>query len=987
MSCIETKNIDTREAAHFCHTTAKEPKSEHSKKHHCECCAHDDDDEEETSLTKILISLALFVTAIIADKVLFARGVLDFLPQNTAKAIFLLLYCASYLLSGLGVLKGAVRGLVKGRVFGEEFLMSIATIGAILMGEYSEAVAVMILFQIGEFFEDKAVDSSRESITELMDIRPDSATVKRGGKSVSVKAEEVEAFHASEIANWRLAAENYAALEQVETRELMPEQSGTAEITDKPEGGLTVQWNPKRIVSTGVKVDAKTISERPCFLCSHNRPKEQHTLPTERHYEILLNPYPILPGHLTIPTRRHIPQSIYAHFNTLRHLAWNMPRHIIFYNGPECGASCPDHCHLQAGRRGLLPLERDWKNYETQLTKLYPLTTMQEAELEESGNKRGCGLYLLNGWVCPVFVIRSLPTAPDSVLCRRLYEALPMSEDSAALLEKNGVAEPRMNVISWHQEWGNGREDEIVTLVFPRRKHRPDCYYAEGEDQFLVSPGALDMGGLIITPREEDFRRMTFDKAAAILSEVTMTQEELQPVINKVKGEGLRGKDDIMDSTHQNVPEPEVSVGIMTTEELAFTLNGEFRAKGSIVRGEQTVSIEGGALKWNGNIYHDLTFRPQSEDVSFSLCGVTIGKKFHWERQETQTFQGKLQLVVEEGKIVAINVLPVEQYLTSVISSEMKATCPLEFLKASAVISRSWLLAQIEKRKHGTSQAFFQFKKTDTELVRWHDQEEHTIFDVCADDHCQRYQGVTREISPEVRRAIAETRGQTLMNEGKVCDARFGKCCGGITNDFENCWEDTPHTYLHAVRDLMPSKSFGSLSTEDVARKWILSNPPSACNTDNRELLATVLNDYDQETQDFYRWTVEYTQQEIRDLITERLGRDLGDILALEPVERGQSGHLVRLRIVGSEASFTVGKELEIRRTLSRTHLFSSAFVTDVQDVRDGVPQRFFLHGAGWGHGVGLCQIGAAVLATQGHKYDDILRHYYDGAEITRLYD
>ena len=826
-----------------------------------------------------------------------------------------------------------------------------------------------------------------------------------------VNADEVEAFHTSEVANWHLAAENYAALANVETRELTNGKSQEAkDDLSLNELSLTVQWNPKRIVSTGAKVDAKTISERPCFLCSHNRPAEQHTLPTERHYEILLNPYPILPGHLTIPTRRHIPQSIFAHFDTLRHLAWNMPRHIIFYNGPECGASCPDHCHLQAGHRGLLPLEREWKHYETQLTKLYPITTQQEAEVEESGNKRGCGLYLLSTWACPVFVIRSLPTAPDSVLCRRLYEALPVPKDSATLLEKrsvtigdacveqrskNGVAEPRMNVISWHQEWGNGREDEIVTLVFPRSKHRPDCYFAEDANQLLVSPGALDMAGLIITPREEDFRKITFEKAVSILREVTMTEDELQPVIAKIKGEESTFSQE--KGTAQPLPmaedgsgstEPEVSVGIMTTEQLTFTLNGEYRAKGEVVTGEQQVTIEDGALKWNGNIYHDLTFRPQSDEVSFSLCGVTIGKQFHWERQETQTFLGKLQLVVEEGKIVAINVLPVEQYLTSVISSEMKATCPLEFLKASAVISRSWLLAQIEKRKHGTGQSFFQFKKTDTELVRWHDQEEHTIFDVCADDHCQRYQGITRQISSEVQRAIEETRGQTLMSGDQVCDARFGKCCGGITNDFENCWEDNPHPYLHAVRDLIPPSSSLDLShDEEAAREWILSNPPSACNTHDRQLLATVLNDYDQETQDFYRWTVEYTQQELHDLVTERLGRDLGDILALEPVERGRSGHLVRLRIVGSKASFTIGKELEIRRTLSRSHLFSSAFVADAEDVRDGVPQRFVLHGAGWGHGVGLCQIGAAVLATQGHTYDAILRHYYDGAEIKRLYD
>ena len=768
-----------------------------------------------------------------------------------------------------------------------------------------------------------------------------------------VNADEIEHFHASEIANWGEAAERYEALNHVQTRTI------TMDETE-----LTVQWNPARIVSTGASIDPKTISERPCFLCNHNRPKEQHSLPTERHYEILLNPFPILPGHLTIPTRRHQPQAIFAHFNTLRHLAWNMPQHIVFYNGPECGASCPDHCHLQAGHRGLLPLEREWKHYETLLEKLYPITTQQEAEVEEAGNKRGCGLYLLRGWACPVFVIRSLPTAPDSVLCQRLYEALPIPE---------GSDEPRMNIISWHQEWGNGRDDEIVTLVFPRRKHRPNCYYAQGAGQLLVSPGALDMGGLIITPREEDFRKITSQQAIDILREVTLTEEELEPVIEKVKGASLNPpmKGDSKASA-QPLPitgedwrgdEPEVSVGILTTEVLNFRLNGDFRAKGAVITGEQEVTIEDGALKWNGNIYHDLTFRPQDDDSTFSLHGVTIGQQFHWERQETQTFRGKLLLVIDEGKIVAINQLPVETYLASVISSEMKATCPVEYLKASAIISRSWLLAQMQRRQQGPQQAFFQFKKTDTEILRWHDQEDHTIFDVCADDHCQRYQGITRQVSQQVEEAVEETRGQVLTYDGKVCDARFSKCCGGMTNDYENCWEQTPHPYLHAVSD-------------------------PYCNTTDRQLLSTVLNDYDQETSDFYQWTAEYTQEELRQIVTERLGRDLGPILRLEDVERGRSGHLVRLKIVGRNAEFTIGKELEIRRTLSQTHLKSAAFEVEQLEPDDqGVPQRFVLHGRGWGHGVGMCQIGAAVMANQGQAYSDILRHYYDGAEITKVYD
>ena len=789
----------------------------------------------------------------------------------------------------------------------------------------------------------------------------------------SASEEEVRQFHAHEIAHWAEAAERYAQLEQVETKELT-----IGDIT------MRAQWNPARIVSTGAKIDKQSIAERPCFLCDHNRPKEQHALPTDRHFQMLLNPFPILPGHLTIPTRRHQPQAIFTLFGPMRSMAWNMPGHIVFYNGPVCGASCPDHRHLQAGERGILPLERDWKLYETSMTKLYPLTREQEVEIEEAGNKQGCGLYMLNSWACPVFVIRSMPTEPDNILCQRLYNALPVVDSEW---------EPRMNVICWRQQGIAGREDEIVTLVFPRKKHRPDCY-----GQLMISPGALDMGGLLITPRKEDFDRLTAETARDILQEVTLSEDELRPVI-----------DNISDNTEENEAsneepsetggstlsawssEPEVNVGIMTTEHLRFRLNGEYRLKGETITGEQEVSVEDGGLNWNGNIYKELTIRPQSEQATFSLHDVTIGKQFHWERTETQTFQGKLHLVVDEEKIVAINVLPVEQYLTSVISSEMKATCPLEFLKASAVISRSWLLAQIEKRRKGTQHAFFQFKKTETESIRWHDQEEHTIFDVCADDHCQRYQGVTRAASSQVTEAIQQTRGEILTYDGQVCDARFGKCCGGVTNDFENCWEDVPHRYLRSVRD-MPSRdgirlASPDLSDERAAEKWIRSTPESVCNTQDTEILKTVLNDYDQETQNFYRWTVEYSQEELRAIISDRLKMDLGAIVGFKPVQRGRSGHLVKLCIIGKEKSFTVGKELEIRRVLSKSHLYSSAIVIDAEDIKDGIPQRFVIHGAGWGHGVGMCQIGAAVMGSQGYRYNKILQHYYDTAKVTRLYE
>ena len=371
---------------------------------------------------------------------------------------------------------------------------------------------------------------------------------------------------------------------------------------------------------------------------------------------------------------------------------------------------------------------------------------------------------------------------------------------------------------------------------------------------------------------------------------------------------------------------------------------------------------------WNGNQYRELTFHPSSPDCSFSLHDVTIGVNFHWERKETQTFLGTLRLVVEADKICAINDLPVEKYLESVISSEMSATSSLELLKAHSVISRSWLLAQIEKRrklKEGSNN-FFSFIKKDDELIRWYDREDHTIFDVCADDHCQRYQGITKETSPNVAVAIGATRGEVLMSEGDICDARFSKSCGGVSEEYQYCWENIKMPYLLAVRDtakgVKDEDTIPDLTVETEADKWIRTAPDAFCNTHDKTILSQVLNDFDQETTDFYRWRVEYTQQELHDLITEKMKMDLGDILDLVPVERGKSGRLCKLKIVGSKRSFTIGKELEIRRVLSTSHLYSSAFVTDKADVVDGVPQKFTLIGAGWGHGVGLCQIGASRL-------------------------
>ena len=434
--------------------------------------------------------------------------------------------------------------------------------------------------------------------------------------------------------------------------------------------------------------------------------------------------------------------------------------------------------------------------------------------------------------------------------------------------------------------------------------------------------------------------------------------------------------------------EPEISVGIVNAQEIHFTLNARFLAKGETVSGNQQVSFEEGGILWNGNVYRELTFTPLDEDSSFSLYDVTIGINFHWERQETQSFIGTLKLVVYEGKITAINILPAEDYLTSVISSEMNATSSLEFLKAHAVVSRSWLLAQIEKRKAMSKKQgdFFSFVKTDTEYIRWYDREDHTIFDVCADDHCQRYQGITKATNQSVAEAVKATRGQVMMYKNSICDARFSKCCGGITEEFDTCWEKKKYPYLTAVRDDKNDTAMPDLTIEEEADKWIRSTPDSFCNTHDKHIISQILNNYDQETTNFYRWKVRYTQEELAELIRTNTKCDYGQIIDLIPVERGKSGRISKLKIVGTLKTLIIGKELEIRRTLSDTHLFSSAFVVDKGPQQDDVPAWFELTGAGWGHGVGLCQIGAAVMGEKGYNYNDILLHYYKDADIRKLY-
>lgn len=441
--------------------------------------------------------------------------------------------------------------------------------------------------------------------------------------------------------------------------------------------------------------------------------------------------------------------------------------------------------------------------------------------------------------------------------------------------------------------------------------------------------------------------------------------------------------------------EPDIQVGIMAESRIVFSLTGPFRYQKQEITGGGVAQISEGALcieMESGECFagNELLLQAVTKESRFMLHDVTIGINFHWERKEDQAFAGSLRFQLEGGKVRAVNVVLLEAYLASVISSEMSATSSMELLKAHAVISRGWLLAQIDKKNvlAGTEEEYASFVQTDEERVRWYDREDHSGFDVCADDHCQRYQGVTRMVSENVAKAILSTYGQVLTFEGAICDARFSKSCGGVSELFENCWEPVHHPYLDKVVDNDEvSAGFSlDLTDENAADAWIRHAPPAFCNTHDATVLSQVLNNYDQETADFYRWKVAYSQEEISALLVERTGIDFGKIKALVPVQRGESGRLIRLRIEGTKRTMVIGKELEIRKALSSSHLYSSAFVIDTRYEGNDVPEQFILTGAGWGHGVGLCQIGAAVMGAKGYTYQEILMHYFKNANLERIY-
>lgn len=740
-----------------------------------------------------------------------------------------------------------------------------------------------------------------------------------------------EFFH-NQMATWPETGARYADLARVEVRDF---------------GAVSAQYNPARMVSTGAKVDKKTLAQRPCFLCKDHRPETQQEWAFGEDFDVLVNPFPILPTHFTIAARRHRPQTILDTYATLYELADRFEGTLFFYNGPKCGASAPDHLHFQGGDGSVVPLCRDWRGWRERLREVARL---------DADNR----LCTIEDYPFPTLVLISNDKTLAQTLFRRAYAALPCHPDDT---------EPMLNVLAWREE------DSVVTILLPREKHRPACYTASCEaDRMLISPGALDMAGLVITPRKEDFDRLTPSLLVKTVGEVALGQEAFAKVLRRLQ-------------------EPRVTVGITSGPEVAFVLEDAFMVDGTLQTGPQTVRAKDGRLLWQERSYDTLTFAPHSPQSSFTLPEVTIGIGFHWERQEAQTFEGMLRLEADGDRVWVINELPVERYLASVISSEMRATSSPSLLRAHAIISRSWLLTQMAHRINADhpSEETCGGWETEEELVRWYDRDDHQRFDVCADDHCQRYQGITRMVSDHVEEAIRSTYGQVLWDGKGICDARFSKCCGGATEVFSACWQDEDKPYLAAFLDRptqtgQAADTLPNLTDEETARKWILSDPPAFCNTQDKQVLRQVLNGYDQETADFYRWHIDYTQEELASLIARKTGLRFGKILDLVPLERGKSGRIVRLKIVGTERERVIGKELEIRRTLSESHLKSSAFVVTTQQGADGIPQSFHLSGAGWGHGVGLCQIGAAMMGEKGYDHEAILRHYYPGATLKTLY-
>lgn len=685
---------------------------------------------------------------------------------------------------------------------------------------------------------------------------------------------ELNKFIKDQLSVWQLASSNFRALKTAPSREV-----------DVFGLKCRIQYNPRRVISSTADTSPAAIASRKCFLCADNRPKEQFHLGFEgrkgRNYHIQINPYPIFRGHLVIVRDEHIPQEIWHHFPDMLDFAARYKDYLVFYNGPSSGASAPDHLHFQAIPRHNLPLEDVVDEFLDHPGE--PLATVKDASL-----------YKFDGYARGVFALKATTSKSLAKLFYRLLDCTDRGK---------GEEEPMFNLYAYVK---NGEYRTIVVMRSAKRSHH---FYSEGADHLTISPGAADIAGLFVAPFREDYDKADTTLLEELLSEVCISEDEQNMIVWRL-------------TRHQE----KISVGLLSAKEIRF----EIISDGA---GPQTVKWHDGRISYNGMLYDELYFDSMTlstlfAEASFILYDVVIGIDFHWQQKRTFKYAGGLKFIVEGDRITAVNCIGMEDYLMSVISSEMKSSASIELLKAHAVISRSWLKARLKDHKAG-----------------------HEHFDVCADDHCQRYQGLTMAVGEDVCRAIDRTWGQVLEYGGDICDTRYSKCCGGRTELFSTCWEDVDLPYLQSVEDPF-------------------------CDCENSSILSQVLNDYDLHTADFHDWTVQYTTDELSELVRTRTGIDFGTIVALEAVERGPSGRIKYLRITGTLREEVIGKELAIRKALSSSHLKSSAF--EIEKSPDG----FVLRGRGWGHGVGLCQIGAAAMAAQGYDYRQILSHYYVGAEI-----
>ena len=732
---------------------------------------------------------------------------------------------------------------------------------------------------------------------------------------------DIDKFVHDQLSVWPAVAAKYRALKSAPTRQL-------------PIGGIlaTLQSNPGRL----------PIFDHGCPLCEENYLERQHTFPFEgrkgRKYNVLVNRAPIFPNHLVITRDVHCPQTIWHRYPDMLDLARQLDGYVIFYNSPNSGTTVPGHAHFQACPKGYMPLERIAERLLRAIAA--EKGTVPEsfaADIEYIDAVRDAQLFHYKHFTRGIFMLRAETSKSMAKMFYRLLDCVDLAP---------GETEPRFNAFTYYSE------GEWRAVVAIRARHRSHHFYAEGEENFAISPGAADMAGFFVVPEVKDFSRLNQQIISEILSEVSISEADEKHLLWRL----VR-------------TQPRIEVGIMAASSIRF----EIISDGA---GPQEVSYREGKIDYGGVLYDELVFEAPTistlfAEPSFILYGVTIGDGFHWERRQDQRFAGTLKFIVDNGKVQAVNKIGVEDYLLSVIASEMKATASPEFLKAHAVISRSWVMAQIEHRRARTQAAPpFSFDNVpslvtylesqaapaaspegEPEVRRWFDHEDHHRFDVCADDHCQRYQGLSPAIGQAARDAIDQTWGQVLRYNGELVDARFYKCCGGRTERFSAAWEDVDKPYLPVHDD-----------------PW--------CDTHDPAVLSQVLNDYDLETRDFHDWEVRYGREELSALFAGRSGMDLGLITALEPLERGGSGRITRLRVVGTKGSVVIGKELIIRRYLSPSHLYSSWFDAEFTD------KEVILRGHGWGHGVGLCQIGAAVMAASGKTYREILSFYYPGTTL-----